>query len=249
MLFDVTHCLYIVISLAITVGILILCTKIKKQKYKDMVLLISGVLTFGLHISYMWWEFFTNKGSASAPDNILFPIYFCNLCMYMLMFVSCINKESKFFKWTAIFTAYGGTFGALISLFYPDYYLQIPDLANWGVLKSMLSHSAMLIGCLYLFTGGYVKIKITNIIPYATGLLCCGVIGFFENYLFAATGVSPRNAMYLQKPPIEDLPILNCYTIALLMLIIIFIFALIYEKIKYKKLITFSELKNKQLII
>src|SRR5690606_33311645 len=105
-----------------------------------------------LHISIMWVTYLKNDGNYGyAFDNILFPIYFCNLTMYCLMICSFLNPTTKGFKIFATFTAWGGIFGSLISLFYPDYYLNTPTLKDWGVLKSMLSHSTMLVGCLYLF--------------------------------------------------------------------------------------------------
>ncbi len=229
MLFDLTHCLYIGISLVITAGLLWAFSFIKEQKYKDLVLKLSGVITVILHISCMWVDFLTT-GTSITPDNILFPIYFCNLMMWLLVICAFIpNKQSKGWKWVAIFTAYGGTLGALISLFYPDYYLHTPSLANWGVLKSMLSHSTMLVGCLYMFTGGYVKIRVSNLIPYCGGLVGVLVIGHVLNALFVACGLPSPNAMFLQHSPVPDVPFFNGYGIGLLMIILLFLFTMVWE--------------------
>lgn len=229
MLFDLTHCLYIVISLAVTAGLLWAFRYIKEQRHKDMVLKLSGVATVLLHLSAMWVDFLTT-GTSVTPDNVLFPIYFCNMQMWLLVICAFIsNKESAGWRWLAIFTAYGGTLGALISLFYPDYYLHTPTLANWGVLKSMLSHSTMLIGCLYMFTGGYVKIRVSNVLPYCGGLACTLVLGLSLNALFAAFGLNPPNAMFLQHSPIPEVPFFNGYGIGLLMIIVLFAFTVIWE--------------------
>lgn len=241
-LFDTTHILYMVVSLTVTVLLLLGAKRfLKTDRSKDYFLKTFAFLTFFLHISVLWVDFL-GDGSASVPDNILFPKYFCNFCMYMLMFVSLWgDKKSKGFQAFAIFTAYGGFFGAMISLFYPDYYLGAPSMWEWGVLKSMLSHSTMLIGCAWILIGGYVSIRRTNAIIYAGGLLASGAIGLIVNGLFAANGLYDPNAMYLHHAPLDEAPFLNCYTIAALMVLLIFGFTALYERMVPSD----SESKNK----
>lgn len=218
-LFDNYHLGYIFISLGLTVLFLFLGKRfIKSQKYKDMYLKFWGILTVFLHLSPLWFDFL-NGESAIANDNMLFPIYFCNLTMYFLMIVSLWgNKNTRFFKYLAIIAAYAGVFGSLISLFYPDYYLGSQSMFQWRVMKSMLSHSTMLVGSLYLFIGKYFKAEFKNFYVYGVGLLFYGLIGIIVNSLFAAADLNDPNAMYLHRPPIAEVPILNAYTIAFLML-------------------------------
>lgn len=234
-LFDSYHLGYIAVSLAITAFLLWLPFRyIKKQKYKDLYLKIWALATFILHISLMW-VVFLQEGHATAYDNVLFPIYFCNMSMYLLLVVAFWgDKKSKFFGYFATVVAYAGAFGALISLFYPDYYLHGTSMFEWGVLKSMLSHSTMLIGSLYLFVGGYFKVNRFNAVIYAIGLLFFGAVGLIVNGVFAAAGLNAPNAMYLQHPPIEDVPFLNVYVIAALMVILVFAISFSYEVINKK---------------
>ncbi len=231
-LFDSTHVTYMIVSLTVTVFLLWGAKRfLKTDRAKDRFLKTFAFLTFFLHISVLWVDFLKN-GNASVPDNILFPKYFCNFCMYMLMLVSLIgDKKSKTFQAIAVFTAYGGFFGAMISLFYPDYYLGAPSMWEWGVLKSMLSHSTMLVGCVWLLLGGYVTVRRTNAILYAGGLLASGAVGLIVNGLFKANGLSDPNAMYLHYPPLAEAPFLNCYTISVLMVLLIFAFGMALEKI------------------
>ena len=244
MLFDIYHSVYIAISLVITVGALILFRKMFTPPHGDteantcarvhgkadcLVLKISGILTVVIHISSIWVEFLIT-GSAVAYPNILFPIFFCNLSMYLLLICGCIrNKTGKAYTWLATFTAYAGTIGALISLFYPDFYLAQPDFWDWGIFKSFLSHSTMMFGCLWLFTAGYVKIRVSNLLPYIAGLGGTWIVGMAINGLFALCHLDPPNAMFLQQSAIEGVPFLNGYGIALLMLALIFVFTAIWE--------------------
>ncbi|MDD4154588.1 MAG: YwaF family protein [Bacilli bacterium] len=222
-LFDGPHLGYIAVSLTITALLLWLPFRfIKSQKYKDIYLKVWALATLFLHLSPLWIAFL-NGNPAIAADNMLFPIYFCNLSMYLLVIVALWgNKKTKFFNYMATVVAYAGMFGALISLFYPDYYLHGTTIFEWGVFKSMLSHSTMLIGCLYLFVGGYFKVNRYNVVTYTIGLLFFGAVGLIVNWTFAAAGLNAPNAMYLQHPPIEDVPFLNVYVIAALMVLLVF---------------------------
>lgn len=241
-MFDSYHLGYIFISLFFTVFFLVIGKKfIKKQKYKDIYLKFWAVLTVFLHLSPLWIAHLKGE-TAVAVDNMLFPIYFCNLTMYFLMLVSLWgNKETIIFKYLAIIAGYAGVFGALISLFYPDYYLGASSMFEWGVFKSMLSHSTMLIGSLYLFVGNYFKTEFKNSYVFGVGLLFYGFIGIIVNKIFAAADLNPRNAMYLQGPPIPEVPILNAYTIAILMFLLTMLIGFLLnnglkkssEKIKY----------------
>ncbi len=236
MLFDTTHLLYIIISLLLTVLLLIFANKyLKSAKYKKYFLRFFASATFILHISLMWTTYLSGDTNAGyAYDNVLFPIYFCNLTMYALFITSLMNPNAKAFEIIATFTAWGGMFGSLISLFYPEYYLNTPTLADWGVLKSMLSHSTMLVGSVYLFVGKYVKIEYKNLLNYFYGLLACLVIGLFVNIFLGFFG-KDVNAMYLKHPPLEELPFFNFLTIPLIMLLIIYLVVLLKNKFKIEK--------------
>ena len=76
-----------------------------------------------------------------------------------------------------------------------------PDFWDWGIFKSFISHSVMMIGSLYLFVGGYVKIRVFNLIPYSAGLIFTLFVGLAVNGLFAACGLEMPNAMFLLGSP------------------------------------------------
>ncbi|HIY96515.1 MAG TPA: YwaF family protein [Candidatus Borkfalkia excrementigallinarum] len=172
---------------------------------------------------------FDHRKSGGLRGYFVPHIFLQLLYVFALYLRSHKNKESAGFRWFATFTAYGGTIGALISLFYPDFYLAQPDFWDWGIFKSFLSHSTMMIGCLYLFVGGYVKIRVFNLIPFAAGLLGTWIVGMAINGLFAACGLEPPNAMFLQYSPIAEIPFFNGYGIALLMICLIFLFTAVWE--------------------
>lgn len=219
MLFDGPHLLYIFISLPLSILILFLAGKyIKAFKHKEWFLKFWALVTVFLHLLPLWVDFLSGE-QPIAKDNQLFPIYFCNMSMYLLVITAFWgDKKSKSFHYLSILTCYAGTLGALISLFYPDYYLGSGNMLALPVLKSMLSHSTMMIGALYFMVGGYFKVGVKeNTLVYTIGLLGFGLIGVFVNALFWLTGRPAPNAMFLQRPPIEEVPFFNFGVIALLM--------------------------------
>ena len=234
-MFNLSHILYIVISLVITIGLLIGFSFIKKQKGKDWVLKGFALATFILHISIMWVDFLQHGGHAEAPGYVLWPIFFCNMCMYIYLIVAFIpNKQGRAFKWLATFVAYGAFFGGMITLFFSDYLANDPNMTQWITVKSLLSHSTMMLGCIYLFVGGYVKIRVKNLIPFCCGLVGALLIGVFLNWLFPACGIPSPNSMYLQQPALDGTPFYG-YVMAPIMVVSIFIFTVIWEQFAVKK--------------
>ena len=92
----------------------------------------------------------------------------------------------------------------------------------------------MLIGCLYLFVGGYFKVNKNNTLIYSIGLFFFGAVGLIVNGIFAAAGLNQPNAMYLQPTPIEDVPFLNVYVISALMDLLVFAISYTYEVVSIK---------------
>lgn len=227
---DMHHIAYIIISVSLTILLLTLAKRyLKGPKGKSFFLKVFAFLTVFLHISGLW-VYFLRDGHADVASNILFPIYFCNMSMYALLVVALIeDKKSRVFRHMATFVAYAGSFGALVSLVYPDYYFGAASMFEWGVFKSMTSHSTMLIGSLWLFIAGYAKISYSNILTYSGGLLVYLVVGLGVNAIFVANGLNHPNAMYLLHPPLPDVPMMNFLTMPLLMLVAILIFVNIYQ--------------------
>jgi len=221
-LFDMHHIAYIIISLSLTVMLLVLAKRhLRTRRQKAFFLKTFAVLTVFLHISPLWIDFLKN-GQAMVADNMLFPIYFCNMSMYLLMVTAFIDfRETPFYRHLAAFTAYAGIFGGMISLFYPDYYLGASSMFQWGVFKSMASHSTMVIGAAWLFVSGDARIGYDNIASYVAGLVFYGLAGLVVNTIFVSNGLRHPNAMYLDHPPLSDVSWLNAITIPVLMIIVI----------------------------
>lgn len=236
-LFDLFHISHIIISLLVVIVVIYLTKKyFKTQTQKDTFLKYIGILTFISHYLPLWFVFLSN-GEALIIDNMLFPIYYCNLTMLLLLITSLSNKEKKSFKYLAVLTSYASIIGALITIFYPDFYIGEGSEGGVFLFKSLLSHDFMLIGGLLLLTGNYFEIKHKNTLYYFIGLLFYGFVGLIINFLFYMNNLEDPNAMYLSHPPIDDVRFLNVYVITILMLLVISLLHYLYLKVKIKKTI------------
>ncbi|MCL2675133.1 MAG: YwaF family protein [Firmicutes bacterium] len=233
-MFGPAHLTYIIASLLVTAGALVGFHYIKNQKWKDFVLKACALTCFLLHISIMWVDFFVS-GEAVARDNILIPIYFCNILMYLFMVVAFMRKSGRAFRALSTFLAYGAFFGGMIALFYSVYLVNDPEITTYETVKSLLSHSILLLGCLYLFVGEYVKIRVSNVVPFLGGLAACFALGGLVLLLYTVFGLPHVDGLFMYSPAIEGVPILNGYFIGGGMLVLVFAFTVIFEQFSKKK--------------
>lgn len=246
MLFDTPHILYMVTSGLITIGLLVLFSIfVKQQKHKDLILKISAVLTVLIHFSSLYVDFLST-GQASVEAPMLFPIYPCNVAMWLLLIVAFWkNKNSKIFNYVAEFTFYLGIAGAIVGVMLNEIYASNPNLASWSVFKGLLSHSVMLIGCIYLLTGKYIQIRVRNTISLVFGLLFLLLDGGIIIGIYRAFNLSPPNCMYLLENPFPNISWFNTYIIGVLAIVIVFVLTAIVEQIALpKEERWYSKIKN-----
>ena len=229
---DRTHLLYMLISGLIGAVLLTLLFLIKRDRLNRTVILLSSLTVIGLHYSPLWVEFL-EKGSATATSIMLFAIYPCHICMWLLLLSALLLKEDG---WVARlikdFTFWGGTVCATIGTVLNENYDKTPSLADYNVLKGLLSHSVLVFGAILLFTSGYVKIRVgRGCAAVAAGLALFLVDGVFINRLFAACGLPVPNAMYLEELPFPSLPWLNTATIGAAALVTVFLVSAVYEEL------------------
>ena len=97
-MFNLQHVLYMVISAIVTALLLWLCArKIKTQRKKDLILKLSAIVTVIVHISDAYVNFFKNAGVAYVDSTHIFPIFPCNIIMWMLLIAAFTeNKNGRF---------------------------------------------------------------------------------------------------------------------------------------------------------
>ncbi len=202
-MFNLQHNLYMIISAIVTVLILVLAARfVKRQESKDLILKVSAVLCVLIHFSSMAVDYFKDGGTAYVSDVYFLPVYPCNVVMWMLLLAAFIsNKKSVLFRVLSEFCLYGGTVCGIIGILLNLNFAANPTLADYDILKGMLSHSVMLLGCLYMLVGGYVKIGIFNVVSVTAGLGTFVVCGYIVNWLYEFFGMTSPDGMFLKSNP------------------------------------------------
>lgn len=236
MLFDTAHVLFIVKSFTI-IALLetVLFFFVKTENRKVRILKIAAVATVVIHYSSLYVDFF-KTGTAEINDTMLLPVYPCNIAMWFLLIVAFVkNRESKVYKVMAEFTFYLGIVGGVVGILFNEVYAATPNLSDWSVLKGLLSHATMLFGAIYLLLGGFIKIRVSNTISVAIGMIFMVIDGGIIIGLYKLFNLTPQNIMYLLEPPYPNLPWLNTWVIGIAAVLLAFAITAVYEQIAIKK--------------
>ena len=235
-MFDLGHILYMVISGLISAAILFLMHKyFKTDDKKTAALKFFAIITVIIHYSSLWVDYLRDN-AAEIESPMLFPIYPCNVCMWLLVAVAFMkNKNSKVFQVLSEFLVLGGTVCGSIGIILNENYDSTPNLLDYDVLKGLLSHSTMLIGIIYLLVAGFVKIRVKNVISVVIGLSIFFVDGLLINTLYAIFDLDPCNSMYLLEAPFSDIPWLITPVMGIMGIIVAFAITATYEQLALPK--------------
>lgn len=232
--------IYNLITLTLVTVLLILCKKrIRKERTKDFVLKSVSIAVVVLHYSSLYVDFFANSGNVEIDHNMLFPIYPCNITMWLLVIVAFWKKRNqKTYQVLAEFVFIVGTFCGLVGVLYNFNFLDSTNgFADYEALKGILSHTVMIFGTIYLGVMNYIKIRVPNgIRSVFWGLILFIAIGAIINTVFISTGIDKDiNAMYMMEPPIPSLPFFNFFVLGVLGLFLVFIGLIIFERFALPK--------------
>jgi len=203
LMFNTQHILYMVISGSLTAVLLWLFSKYTKDdQTKNKILKFFAIITVMIHYSNLWVDYFSNGGSATVENNQILPVYPCNVVMWMLLAAALLkNKKRLLFQLLGEFCFYGGTVCSMLGIALNVNFGNTPTLADYDVLKGLLSHSTMLVGCLYMLTGRFIKIRVFNAISVAAGLGTFVLCGICVNFLYECFGMEAPDGMWLISNP------------------------------------------------
>jgi len=209
-MFNLQHILYMVISGALSAVILVLAARYaKKEEAKNCILKFFAIITVVIHYSNLWVDYFATGGEATIENNHILPVYPCNVVMWMLLVAALLqNKKRLLFQLLGEFCFYGGIVCGVIGIVLNANFDSTPTLADYDILKGMLSHSTMLLGCIYMRTGGFIRIRMFNVVSVTTGLATFVVCGLLVNGLYKANGMEAPDGMFLQSNPYFDTSII-----------------------------------------
>ena len=235
-MFGLVHNLYMAVSFLLTIILLVIFNKfVKNEKHKHIILRVTAILVVAIHFSVIWVEYLKN-GSAEIESPMLFPIYPCNVIMWMLLITSSIKKkDNTAYRILSEFTAIGGIVCGTIGIILNENFIRTPSLMDYDVLAGMLSHSVMVFGCLYLIVSGFVKVRVFNVVSCACGLTYFIINGGIINLIYYLCKLDSCNSMYMLEVPFESMPWLTPYLMGVVALVLVFIVTAIYEFFALKK--------------
>lgn len=209
-MFNTQHMLYMILSGLLTAVLLWLSgRKTVDQKTKNRILKIAAVLTVVIHYSNIWVDFFASGGSATVENNHILPVYPCNVVMWMLLIAAFLrDKQGLAFRLLGEFCLFGGTICGIVGIVLNANFDSNPTLADYDVLKGLLSHSTMLFGCLYMLVGRFVTVRVFNAVSVTFGLGCFVLCGLVVDSLYMAFGMEPPDGMFLRSNPYFDTPVI-----------------------------------------
>lgn len=233
---DTNHILYSVISFVITAILIVLFVKtVKNQNVKNGIVKACALTTVLIHYSPLYYDYFTT-GSAEVYGTMLLPIYPCNVAMWLLVLTAFWkNKGGGFFRVLAESTFYLGVVGGVVGILFNEIYISDPDLTNWHVLHGLLSHSTMLLGCIYLLAGGYIKIRVDNVVSGVCCLLLLIADGIVVIAIHRLCGLTPPNCMFLLENPFPQIKWFNPLVLGVFAVLLLFAVTAVYEQIALEK--------------
>ena len=219
-MFNTQHLLYMVISGAATVALLVLARRLAKtETAKNRILKFFAIITVVIHYSNLWVDYFASGGTAIIENNQILPVYPCNVVMWMLLIAALMkDKKHLVFQMLGEFCFYGGSICGIVGIVLNANFGNNPTLADYDILKGMLSHSTMLLGCLYMMAGGYIRIRMFNAVSVAAGLGSFVLCGMAVNRLYEHFGMTPPDGMFLKSNPYTSVSpiVLGIVAVALL---------------------------------
>ncbi len=206
--------------------------KVKDEKGKNLILKFSAISTVLIHYSDIWVNFFATGGDTPVLSVHILPVYPCNVMMWLLLALVCVKKESVAFRILAESCFYIGTICGIVGIVLNANFDATPTLADYEVLKGLLSHSTMLFGCIYLKVAGYIKTGVFNALSCAIGLLTFVLCGVLVNELYTYFGMEVPDGMFLKSNPYLSVsPIVLGAGLLLVMLLAL----ALYEQVSFPK--------------
>lgn len=192
-----------IISTVITAALLVLCSAfVKRESRKNLILKVSAIVTVIIHYSNLPVNFFLTGGYAYVESNHILPVWPCNIIMWMFFVCAMLeNKKNALFHLFADFCFYVGIACSVVGIAFNANFDANPTLADYDVLKGLVSHSVMLFGCIYLYVGKFIKIRVFNAVGVTVGFSIFVICGLSVNVLYRAFGMTPPDAMLLESNP------------------------------------------------
>lgn len=230
-MFNTQHILYMVISAIVTAALLVLFNKkVTTDRRKDQVLRFFAIITVIIHISDAWVDYFVTAGTETITSVHILPIYPCNVIMWMLLIAALLeNKKGTLFQMLGEYCFFAGILCGTVGILLNKNFDSTPTLADYSVLKGLVSHSTMLLGCIYLKTAGFIRFRSFNTVSIMAGMGVFLICGVSMDWLAEHFGMEAWDGMFLREN--DYLPVSPLLLCAVPVLILHVVLALRKRKI------------------
>ncbi len=234
-LYGVYHLIYLIVSLGITIGALILIKKkvTKKETLRIIFKVTAALLLIAIitnRISTTYYRIYVTKTSNTWWG--IFPDSICGASSLLLSISVLISSKKN--NPIYYFVVYLGFLGAIITVFYPDF-LTDQSFSLLNSWTGLLHHSIMLFLVLLIVTEGYLTPSLKKVYIAAIGYMCFIIYGLFNISIF-----NIRDSMNIRYPLVSSLKVMTSwYMVGIMFTLFVLIISLIYEHrhSKHKKTI------------
>lgn len=135
-------------------------------------------------------------------DPLCLPFHLCSVMLYFVIFIT-LNPNERIRRVLINFVAVMGTVGSFFALLIPTNGVDFTDI---GAYQCFVYHAALLWFSLYLIASGQAKLGLRT---YLTNLGMLSGLTILMLYINGALSAYDSNFMYLTRPPMDNLPVLN----------------------------------------
>ena len=225
----------------IVTGLLVAVKKwARSPRAQYAVVLIAGVVTVLVHYSSFFYYLTTGEALEYVRENLclILPLYPCNILMWCALVYGFLgNKESKVAMLLSDFMFWFGIFATMAGMFANFDFLATPTLADYEVVKSILSHATLLFNILLIPVLGYLRPRFgRNMLNLVIAIASMCLIGLYCNLtlevLVSYEKALDMNSMFLLQTPFAPMPFLRGQIIAPVAIVLYFILFTVVDVIR-----------------
>lgn len=202
-MFTTNHFIWLAIAITIIVGLLLL-SKYKKLKYNFVLNLV-----FFVCVGCELIKIFSNMKDAYGGGKVLdpgdLPFHLCSVQLFFMFFLKVVVKNESTKEKLLCFMAPIMLVGGLMALLIPTVGVKF---TKPQVYEFFIYHSMIIFFSLYILTERLVKYDFKAFFRNLGFLGVMALCSLWVNSVLSKTN-EKVNFMYLSRPPMENLPILN----------------------------------------
>ena len=199
-MFTLEHIIWIILCIIFIIAMMIIA------KYKNMDLKKAGLVmtTIALisEISKILSNMEESMEGGMHLDPGALPFHLCSLMIFVVIYIT-FAKENKFKKLLINFTSVMGVLGSFCAIMIPTNGTSFTSVLAY---QCFVYHAGLLWFSLYLIVSKNATFTFKTMLQNMLMLL---ILVIFNIYVNSALSVYDVNFMYLTRPPMENLPILN----------------------------------------